>query len=89
MTCFAVQVVVLMVNSSQSSSMSFAYVATPGGKESLQSFGMAVAMLSEEGKCCWCRDCRLVHVCCLVRVRDVYLRLWGSGPVLALNCEDL
>ena len=27
--------------------MSFAYVATPGGKESLQSFGIAVAMFSE------------------------------------------
>ena len=38
-----------MVNSSQSSSMSFAYVATPGGKESLQSFGIAVAMFSEGG----------------------------------------
>ena len=47
--------------------MSFAYIATPGGKESLQSFGIAVAMLSEEGKCYWCRDCRLVRVC------DVYL----------------
>ena len=82
MTYFAVQVVVLMVNSSQSSSMSFAYVATPGGKESLQLFGIAVAMFSEGGKCCWYRDCRLV------RVRDVYLRLWGSGPVLALNRED-
>ena len=76
-----------MVNSSQSSSMSFAYVATPGGKESLQLFGIAVAMFSEGGKCCWCRDCRLVRVC-LVRIRDVYLRLWGSGPVLALNRED-
>ena len=65
-----------MVNSSQFLSMSFAYVATPSGKESLQSFGMAVAMFSEEGKCR------------LVRVRDVYLRLWGSGPVLALNRED-
>jgi len=66
------------VNSSQSLSMSFAYVATPSGKESLQS----VAMFSEEGICCRCRDCRLV------RVRDVYLRLWGLGPVLALNRED-
>ena len=41
--------------------MSFAYIATPGGKESLQLFGMAVAMFLEEGKCY------------LVRVRDVYL----------------
>ena len=56
--------------------MSFAYVATPGGRESLQLFRMAVAMFLEEGKC------RLVRVC------DVYLRLWGSGPVLALNRED-
>jgi len=31
---------------------------------------------------------RLVRVCRLVRVRDVYLRLWGLGPVLALNRED-
>jgi hypothetical protein len=58
--------------------MSFAYVATPGGKESLQS----VAMFSEEGMCYRYRDCHLV------RVRDVYLRLWGLGLVLALNCED-
>jgi hypothetical protein len=62
--------------------MSFAYAATPGGKESLQLFRVIVAMFSEEGKCYWCRDCRLV------RVRDVYLRLWGLGPVLALNRED-
>ena len=40
------------VNSSQSSSMSFAYVATPSSKESLQSFRVIVAMFSEEGKCC-------------------------------------
>jgi len=39
-------------------------------------------MFLEGGKCYWCRDC------CLVRVRDVYLRLWGLGPVLALNRED-
>jgi hypothetical protein len=51
-------------------------------------------MFSEEGKCCWCRDCRLVCVRDLVRVRglvhvcDVYLRLWGVGPVLTLNRED-
>ena len=82
MTYFAVQVVVLKANSSQSSSIRFACVATPGGKESFQSFEVGVAMFSEEGKCYWCRDCRLV------RVRDVYLRLWGSGPVLALNRED-
>ena len=50
---------------------------------------MAVAMLLEEGKCYWCRDCCLVRVRRLVRVRDVYLRLWGLGPVLALNREDL
>jgi hypothetical protein len=55
-----VQIVVLKVNSSQSSLMSFAYIATPGSKESLQSFGMAIAMFLEEGKCCWYRDCRLV-----------------------------
>ena len=69
-------------------------------------------MFLEEGKCCWCRDyrlvrncrlvcdCRLVRDCCLVRdcrlvrihglvcICDVYLRLWGSGLVLALNRED-
>jgi len=39
------------VNSSQSLSMSFAYVATPSGKESLQLFGVIVAMFLEEGKC--------------------------------------
>ena len=80
-----------MVNSSQSSLISFAYKATPGGKESSQLFEVGVAMFSEEGKCYWCRDCRLVRVIrvrCLVRVRDENLRLWGSGPVLALNRED-
>ena len=51
--------------------------------------------------CCLVQDCRLVRVIRvrglvrvirvrgLVRVRDGYLRLWGSGPVLALNREDL
>jgi hypothetical protein len=79
--------------------MSFAYIATPGGKESLQLFGIAVAMFLEGGVVgigivVWCRDCYLVHVHDLVRVYglvricDVYLRLWGSGPVLALNRED-
>ena len=29
--------------------MSFAYIATPGGKESLQLFGIAVAIFLEEG----------------------------------------
>jgi hypothetical protein len=53
------------VNSSQSLSISFAYVATPSGRESLQSF--RIAMFLEEGKCYWYRDYRLV------RVRDVYL----------------
>ena len=81
-----------MVNSSQFSLMSFVYIATPSGKESLQLF--RIAMFSEEGECYWYRDCRLVCVCDLVRicslvhVCDVYLRLWGSGPVLALNRED-
>ena len=79
--------------------ISFAYKATPGGKESSQLFEVGVAMFSEEGKCYWCRDCRLVRVrdvYLLFSMRssfgtrlDVYLRLWGSGPVLALNCEDL
>ena len=68
--------------------MSFAYVATPGGRESLQSFEMAVAMFSEEGKCRLVYIRSLVRVCGLVRIRDMYLRLWGSGPVLALNRED-
>jgi len=31
--------------------MSFAYVATPSSKESLQLFGVIVAMFLEEGKC--------------------------------------
>jgi len=64
-------------------------VATPSGKESSQSFEVGVAMFLEVGKCYWYRDCRLVRVRCLVRVCDVYLRLWGLGPVLALNREDL
>jgi len=52
-------------------------------------------MFSGGGKCYWGRDCRLVRVRCLVRicglvrVRDVYLRLWGLGLVLALNRENL
>ena len=51
MTYFAVQVVVLIVvNSSQSLLISFAYVSTPSGKESLQSFRVVVAIFSEEGK---------------------------------------
>jgi len=41
-----------VVNSSQSLSMSFAYIATPSGKESFQLFRVVVAMFSEEGKCC-------------------------------------
>ena len=86
-----------MVNSSQFLLMSFAYIATPRGNKSLQSFRIAVAMVSEGGVVSigivvWYAFvmciCRLVHVCRLVRVRDVYLRLWGSGPVLALNRED-
>ena len=50
--------------------MSFAYIATLGGKVSLQLFGMVVAIFSE-GKCCWCRNCCLVRVCGLVRVRGL------------------
>ena len=55
------------VNSSQFSSMSFAYATTPSGKESSQSFKVGVAIFLEGGKCYWRRDCRLV------RVHDVYL----------------
>ena len=47
--------------------MSFAYKATPSGKESSQSFKVGVAIFLEGGKCYWHRDC------CLVRVRDIYL----------------
>ena len=46
------------VNLSQFLLMSFAYASTPGGKESLQSFGVVVAMFLEEGKCYRC--CRRV-----------------------------
>ena len=46
-------------------------------------------MFLEGGKCYWYRDCYLVRVCYLVCVRDIYLRLWGLGLVLALNREDL
>jgi len=60
---------VLKVNSSQFLLISFAYKATPSGKESSQSFEVGVAMFLEGGKCYWRRDCRLV------RVRNVYLRL--------------
>ena len=42
-----VQVVISIVKLSQFLSMSFAYAATPGSKESLQLFGMAVAMFSK------------------------------------------
>jgi len=53
LTYFAVQVVILKTgNSFQSSSISFAYVATPSSKESLQLFRVVVAMFLEEGKCC-------------------------------------
>jgi len=54
LTYFAVQVIVLKIgNSSQSLLISFAYAATPGGKESLQLFRVIVAMFLEEGKCYW------------------------------------
>jgi hypothetical protein len=42
--------------------MSFAYEATPYGKESSQSFKVGVSISSKEGKCCWCRDYHLVHI---------------------------
>jgi len=45
-----VQVVILKANSSQSLLMSFAYLATPSGKESFQLFEVGVAMFLEEGK---------------------------------------
>jgi len=70
------------------------YKATPSSKESSQSFKVGVAMFLGGGKCYWGRDCRLVRVYCLVRVRglvrvcNIYLRLWGLGLVLALNRED-
>ena len=56
-----------MVNSSQSLSISLAYIATPSSKESFQSFKVGVAIFLEGGKYYWCRDCRLV------RVRNIYL----------------
>ena len=51
-------------------------------------FKVGIAIFSEGGVVSigivvWYRGCRLV------RVRDVYLQLWGLGPVLALNREDL
>ena len=79
LTCFVVQVVILKINSSQSSSISFVYIATPNNKESFQLFKVIIAMFLEKGECYWCRDCRLVCV------YDKNLRLWGSGLVLALN----
>jgi len=48
--------------------MSFAYKATPSGKESSQSFKVGVAMFLEGGKCYWRRDYRLVRIRRLVRV---------------------
>ena len=78
-----------MVNSSQFLLMSFAYIATPNSRKSLQSFKIAVAMFSEEGKCHLVRIHSLIRICGLVHVHNMYLQLWGSGLVLALNCEDL
>ena len=46
-TCFAVQVVISIVKSSQFLLMSFAYKATPSSKESSQLFKVGVAMFSE------------------------------------------
>ena len=46
-----VQVVILKANSSQSLSISFAYLATPSGKESFQLFKVGVAIFLEKGKC--------------------------------------
>ena len=99
LTCFIVQVVILKVNSSQSLLISFAYLATPSSKESFQLFKVGVAIFSEGGKWYQYRDCRLVRVRnvylsfstrLLFSTRlDIYLRLQGSGPVLALNREDL
>jgi len=40
-----------MVNSSQSLLISFAYKATPSGKESFQLFKVGVAMFLGGGKC--------------------------------------
>ena len=45
-----VQVIILKVNSSQSLLISFAYEATPSGKESSQLFKVGVAMFLEEEK---------------------------------------
>ena len=65
--------------------MSFAYKATPNGKESSQLFEVGVAIFLEGGKCYWCRDCCLIPNCCLVcnyclvricglvRICDIYL----------------
>ena len=62
--------------------MSFAYIATPSGKESLQLFRIAVAMFSKGsvigvGIVVWCPfmtyTCCLVRVCGLVRVCNIYL----------------
>ena len=89
-TYFAVQVVISIVKSSQFSLMSFAYKVTPSGKESSQSFKVGVAIVLEEGKCCWYKDCRLV------RVHDVFLdkrssdtfldeELRSRAQILALN----
>ena len=66
--------------------MSFVYITTLSGKESLQSFKIVVAIFSKGGVVgirivVWCRDCYLVRICglvqdCrLVRVRDIYLQL--------------
>ena len=84
-----VQVIMLIINLSQFLLMNFAYTATPSGKESSQSFKVGVAIFLEEGKCYWCRDYHLLHVRHLVRIYDIYLRLWGLRPVLALNYKDL
>jgi len=64
-----------MVNLSQSLLISFAYEATYSSKKSSQLFKIGVAMFSGGGKCYWGRDCRLVRVCYLVRIYNIYLRL--------------
>ena len=64
MTYFVVQVVILKKgNSSQFSLMSFMYIVTLSGKESLQLFRVVIVIFLEERKCYCYRDYYLVRVC--------------------------
>ena len=65
------------------------YIATLSGKESLQSFGVAIAIFSARGYIIRRHNRDYKGVCCLGHIYDKNLQLWGLGLVLALNRKDL